>query len=286
MSSSASPGLLAWAGGIAGIVEAIAVQPLELIKVRFQLNTGINGSILSCAREVIGEGGVLRLYRGLLPELCGMFPTRSTMYASNEVAKRTLMGKNGTETAAVAGASGVFAGIAEAVVVTPFQVVKVRLQAKEHLGKYKNSFDCVRKLLRQEGPRAFSIGMPTTMFRNSVWNGVYFTTMFGIKSSFPAPQGSKLGSVVHSLVTGFVGGVSATMCNAPLDVVKSRIQAQSPTNVQYTSTLQALLSIGKNEGPQALYKGFKPKAIRMGTGGAVAVTTFEAICEIAKGRFG
>ena len=31
------------------------------------------------------------------------------------------------------------------------------------------------------------------------------------------------------------------------------------------------------------YKGFTPKALRMGMGGAVAVTTFEAVCEIAKG---
>lgn len=128
MSSSASPSILAWAGGIAGIVEAIAVQPLELIKVRFQLNTGTNGTILSCAREVVAEtGSVLRLYRGLFPELCGMFPTRSTMYASNEVAKRMLSGlsDHGKETALIAGAAGSASGVAEAFVVTPFQVRQV-----------------------------------------------------------------------------------------------------------------------------------------------------------------
>eukprot|EP00984_Skeletonema_dohrnii_P025004 scaffold14146_cov88-Skeletonema_dohrnii-CCMP3373.AAC.1 len=75
----------------------------------------------------------------------------------------------------------------------------------------------------------------------------------------------------------------ATMCNAPFDVVKSRIQAQCPSSksMEYTSTIQALMKIGRTEGLTALYKGFQPKALRMGIGGAVAVTAFEAVCEIA-----
>ena len=71
MSASAPHSILAWAGGIAGVVEAVVVQPLELIKVRFQLNHGNNPSIASCARDIIAEGGPSRLFRGLLPELVG-----------------------------------------------------------------------------------------------------------------------------------------------------------------------------------------------------------------------
>ena len=39
--------------------------------------------------------------------------------------------------------------------------------------------------------------------------------------------------------------------------------------------------ICRTEGISALYEGFSPKALRMGIGGAVAVTAFEAVCEIA-----
>ena len=305
MSSSASHTILACAGGIAGAIEAILVQPLELIKVRFQLNHGHNGSIISCAKEILTEKSsgtaaaagagttsikVSRLFRGLLPELCGMFPTRSVMYSSNELAKRVLLGNtNGKtetsneETTSVIALAGAFSGVAEAAVVTPFQVVKVRLQAKEHLGKYTNSFDCVQKVLREEGLMAFSNGLSATIGRNSVFNCVYFTVMYKIKQVSPTPQDSKVKATLHSLVTGFVGGVMATVCNAPFDVVKSRIQAQCPHsgNMEYTSTIQALMKIGRTEGVPALYKGFTPKALRMGIGGAVAVTAFEAVCDIA-----
>eukprot|EP00985_Skeletonema_marinoi_P015447 scaffold7986_cov70-Skeletonema_marinoi.AAC.1 len=188
------------------------------------------------------------------------------------MAKRLLLGKNNSnrngqekrneETTSIIALSGAFSGVAEAAVVTPFQVAKVRLQAKEHLGKYANSLDCVQK--------------------NSVFNCVYFTVMYKIKQVSPTPQDSKVKATVHSLVTGFVGGVMATMCNAPFDVVKSRLQAQCPnsTSMEYTSTVQALMKIGRSEGLTALYKGFQPKALRMGIGGAVAVT-FESVCEIA-----
>ena len=70
---------------------------------------------------------------------------------------------------------------------------------------------------------------------------------------------------------------------ATIDVAKSRIQAQCPNSksMEYTSTIQALMKIGQTEELAALYKGFQPKALRMGIGGAVAVTAFEAVHEIA-----
>jgi solute carrier family 25 2-oxodicarboxylate transporter 21 len=195
------------------------------------------------------------------------------MYSSNEMAKRLLLGGIGVkeETTSVVALSGAISGVAEAVVVTPFQVVKVRLQAKEHLGKYKNSFDCMQKVFREEGLVAFSNGVNATIGRNAVFNCVYFTVMYKIKDVSPAPRDSRVKATLHSLVTGFIGGVMATMCNAPFDVVKSRIQAQCPNNIEYTSIIQALTKIGRTEGPAELYKGFQPKALRMGIGGAVDI---------------
>lgn len=293
MSSTASPTILTYAGGIAGIIEAIAIQPLEFIKVRFQLNTGYNASILQTTRDVIAEGGFLRLYRGLLPELCGMFPTRSAMYAGNEMSKRILLSYQASEegaikkeTMGIAGMAGFMSGIAEAIVANPFQIIKVRLQSKEHLGRYSNSFDCVKTVLREEGLAAFAIGIQATMLRNSIWNGVYFTAIFCMKESktlSSTKDQSRLQSTMYSLCTGFIGGVTATSFNAPFDVLKSRLQGQCPKSAQYTSTLDAMIKIGKTEGISGLYKGFTPKAMRMGIGGAVAVTTFEAVCEIARG---
>lgn len=55
--------------------------------------------------------------------------------------------------------SGAGGGIAEAFTVTPFQVIKVRLQSREHLQHYKNSLNCLRLILKEEGPRALMNGL-------------------------------------------------------------------------------------------------------------------------------
>lgn len=63
-----------------------------------------------------------------------------------------------------------------------------------------------------------------------------------------------------------------------LQVVKSRFQSELtipglPRVYKYT--LPSLVKIYREEGLSAIYKGFAPKAIRMGLGGAVAMASFE-----------
>jgi solute carrier family 25 2-oxodicarboxylate transporter 21 len=60
--------------------------------------------------------------------------------------------------------------------------------------------------------------------------------------------------------------------------VKSRFQSELPVAGKprkYQNTISSLITIYKEEGFSAVYKGFQPKAIRMGLGGAVAMSSFE-----------
>lgn len=161
--------------------------------------------------------------------------------------------------------------------VTPLQLVKVRLQAREHLGRYKNFADCFTKIARQEGVTAFFIGLGPTLGRNIVWNSMYFWSTSEVKCHF-ASFGSMLPPVLWTATTSFGCGVFATIFNAPFDVVKSRVQQQvSGSEPQYRNTFQALHKILKDEGPQAVFKGFSPKALRMGLGFAVAQVAFDTM---------
>jgi solute carrier family 25 2-oxodicarboxylate transporter 21 len=49
-------------------------------------------------------------------------------------------------------------------------VVKVRLMAKEHLGVYRNTFDCLAKIVRNEGIMALTIGLGPSLWRNCIWD--------------------------------------------------------------------------------------------------------------------
>lgn len=94
-SSQSSSTHLAYAGAIGGVVEAICVQPFDIVKTRFQLNTQTNQSIRGAISGLLAEGGVLRLYRGILPEMSGMIPKSSAMFWTYEQSKRVLTGLGG-----------------------------------------------------------------------------------------------------------------------------------------------------------------------------------------------
>ena len=69
---------------------------------------------------------------------------------------------------------GVFAGMTEAIVVSPPDVVKNRMQDKRNAGKYTGSIDCLVKTLRSEGPRALTNGLGSAFWKHGIWNAGYF----------------------------------------------------------------------------------------------------------------
>ncbi|KAA1068890.1 hypothetical protein PGT21_004948 [Puccinia graminis f. sp. tritici] len=70
------------------------------------------------------------------------------------------------------------------------------------------------------------------------------------------------------------------MVNTPFDVVKSRIQntvvlpGEKP---KYGWTYPAIVTIAKEEGLGALYKGFIPKVLRLAPGGGVLLVVVEVV---------
>jgi solute carrier family 25 2-oxodicarboxylate transporter 21 len=281
-----------------------------MIKTRHQLNPGQNASVSQTMRLIYQEGGFLRFYRGMTAEIVGIMPKSSGMYASYELVRRylteedtigrrmvfSLCESERARTVTSSFFAGLFSGIPESLIVTPTQVVKVRLQSKDYLGRYKNTVDCFRQIIRDEGILALTGGLVPTFYRNCVWNSIYFATMPLLKSivpepkeilSNPSPQNLYIADKALTLVTGFFGAIFATCFNAPFDVVKSRVQSQMrPTGgsagevLKYRGTFQTLFLIYREEGLAACYKGFKPKAIRMGLGGAVAMFTFEILAAL------
>jgi len=186
-----------------------------------------------------------------------------------------------TSRAQVVAISGAVAGVPEAFVSTPFQVIKVRFQAKENAGRFKGNFDCALTTVRQQGVLGLMTGVSTTIWRNSVWNCIYFFSLHEIRRHLP-PTKSHLSQICQTMGASFMGGLIATSVNAPLDTAKSRIQARLPPPggegrgaPVSRSTFGVLREIVQKEGLFGCYKGFRPKALRMALGGAVGMAVYE-----------
>lgn len=278
------------AGAIAGVSEILTFYPLDVVKTRMQLDTGKSSiGMVGSLHAIVAQEGIGRLYRGLAPPLLLEAPKRAVKFASNDFWGKTFLSLAGTEkmTQGISVATGCAAGATESVVVVPFELVKIRLQDKS--STFAGPIDVVRQTIRHEGVLGLYSGMEATFWRHVWWNGGYFGSIFQIRAMLPKAE-TPGGELFNNFVAGGVGGFVGTCINTPFDVVKSRIQgAKKPAPgevLKYNWTYPALLTILREEGPAALYKGFVPKVVRLAPGGGVLLLVVEFTLDVFRKALG
>lgn len=275
------------AGAVAGLAECIVCQPFDFLKTRFQLNsTQTNPSLIRAFRDVLFNEGFFKFYRGASAEMLSIMPKNAAMYGVYDFTSKYLRQQHqaNIDSSMVPCLSALIASLPEAFIVTPFQVVKVRMQSKDYTSLYKNSAQCTRAILEKEGAGAFLNGFRVTYMRNAIWNSVYFTTMMVFErytanssSTKESSGGFSVKGALTKMLSGFVAGSFATCFNAPFDVVKSRIQNSASGNGSIVTIFGDII---KKEGMGGLYKGFAPKVVRMGVGGGVAIAVFDSTTQL------
>lgn len=268
------------AGAIAGVSEILTFYPLDVVKTRMQLETGKNKlGLFGTFQSIIKEEGAGRLYRGLVPPLLLEAPKRAVKFAANDFwGKKYLSWTGETKmTQSLSLLTGCSAGATESFVVVPFELVKIKLQDKA--STFKGPIDVVKHIVRKDGVLGLYYGMESTFWRHLWWNGGYFACIFQVRALLPKAE-SPQGLLLNNFISGGIGGFAGTVINTPFDVVKSRIQ--SATRVpgvvpKYNWTYPALVTIFREEGAAALYKGFVPKVLRLAPGGGVLLLVVEAV---------
>ncbi|RKP10536.1 tricarboxylate transporter [Thamnocephalis sphaerospora] len=284
------------AGGSAGFMEALICHPLDTIKVRMQLRAAAPGRSKLKTRGFIGVGvdivrreGPLALYKGLGAVVSGIVPKMAIRFSSFEAYKGFLKNKEtGKVSTTATFFAGLGAGITEAVmVVTPMDVIKIRLQAQRHsmmdpldVPKYRNAAHAAYTIIKEEGPRALYKGVTLTALRQATNQAVNFTVYQEMKKQLLIwqPDRTELPSYQH-LIIGGLSGAMGPMSNAPIDTIKTRIQraAYVPGESGWTRFTNVCSGIIKNEGYLAFYKGLTPRILRVAPGQAITFMVYERV---------
>lgn len=243
---SAHDGLHFWqfmvAGSIAGCVEHMAMFPVDTIKTRMQIlgPCPIKSVSLSHAlRSILKTEGPSGLYRGIGAMGLGAGPAHAVYFSIYEIFKKSLSGGNPNNSAAHA-ISGVFATVASDAVFTPMDMVKQRLQLSS--SPYKGVLDCVTRVLREEGFKAFYASYRTTVLMNAPFTAVHFATYEAAKRGLMevSPDSADDNRVVVHATAGAAAGALAALLTTPLDVVKTQLQCQV-SNLLFPKILPACL---------------------------------------------
>ncbi|KAK6086702.1 Non-reducing end alpha-L-arabinofuranosidase BoGH43A 7 [Seiridium cupressi] len=277
------------AGAVAGVSEILVMYPLDVVKTRVQLQTGTGSGadhyngMVDCFKKIVRNEGASRLYRGITAPILMEAPKRATKFAANDSWGKFYreafgIAKMNQSLSILTGAS---AGATEAFVVVPFELVKIRLQNKASASLYSGPLDVVKKTIANEGVFALYNGLESTLWRHILWNAGYFGVIFQVRSLLPKAQ-TKQGQISNDIIAGSIGGTVGTILNTPMDVVKSRIQ-NSPKVAgsvpKYNWAWPAVMTVAKEEGFAALYKGFLPKVLRLGPGGGILLVVYTGVMD-------
>lgn len=283
------------AGAGAGMLEILAMYPLDVVKTRFQLqvnnkkfvtstvNTQEYTSMFNCMKQIVKQEGFISLYKGMSSPLLMEVPKRATKFACND--KFQSIFKNILNTNNVDGMitilSGTMAGLVESTIVVPFELVKIRLQDKGTI--YKGPRDCVYQTIKKEGIFSLYKGLEATIWRNSIWNASYFGLIYGIKKnilSINNKNNNKLDNRRNDFIAGTIAGCLSCLLSVPFDVIKTRIQSTHNLTVQRNWTLPSVYSLYRIEGIRGIYKGLIPIISRYGPGGGLLLVVYSGIIEI------
>ncbi|KAH6654505.1 succinate/fumarate mitochondrial transporter [Truncatella angustata] len=282
------------AGGGAGMMEALACHPLDTIKVRMQLSRRARQpgapkrGFLKTGAEIVKRETPLGLYKGLGAVMTGIVPKMAIRFSSFEAYKQMLADSDGGVSGSGTFMAGLAAGVTEAVaVVTPMEVIKIRLQAQHHsmadpldVPKYRNAAHALYTVVKEEGAGALYRGVSLTALRQGSNQAVNFTAYTYFKEALkryqPQYEGGNLPGYQTTLI-GLVSGAMGPLSNAPIDTIKTRLQ-KSPAEPG-VSALQRIQKISsemfKQEGSRAFYKGITPRIMRVAPGQAVTFTVYE-----------
>ncbi|KAJ3074412.1 hypothetical protein HDU98_011289 [Podochytrium sp. JEL0797] len=275
------------AGAIAGVTEILVCYPLDVVKTRFQLQvTGAENAYKNLGdafTKIIKQEGFGALYRGILPPIMVEAPKRAIKFTANEEYTR-LFKPHVSDSQTLAILTGMSAGLTESVVVVSPELIKIRLQDKRNVGLYKSTGDCVQKIWAAEGFSGFWRGIEATALRHVLWNAGYFGCIQYVRSVLPKAE-SKEAKMLNNMAAGTIGGTVGTILNTPFDVVKSRVQGQIAAPFKYNWAVPAVVTIVREEGFTALYKGFVPKVLRLGPGGGILLVTFDVVTSYMRKNF-
>ncbi|KAG9562250.1 hypothetical protein KCU77_g9317, partial [Aureobasidium melanogenum] len=291
------------AGAIAGLVSRFCIAPLDVVKIRLQLQSHSLSDPLSYAhhahrgpvykgtlltlKTILREEGLTGLWKGNVPAE-GMYLAyggiqflayRSATQAIDELTPNYKL--PGTAVSFIAGA---VAGTAATTATYPLDLLRTRFAAQGNDRVYNSLLSSIRDISRNEGPKGFFRGLGAGIGQIVPYMGLFFAFYEALKPAFAG-----VSMPLESLGSGdAIAGVLASMLSKtavfPLDTVRKRLQVQGPTRAKYvhknipvyeTGVMRTMASILAKEGVRSLYRGLTVGLIKAAPASAITMWTYE-----------
>ncbi|KAJ2733042.1 hypothetical protein IW152_003365 [Coemansia sp. BCRC 34962] len=292
------------AGVASGATKLLVGHPFDTVKIRCQVEGG-HGRFkgpLDCLVNTVRQEGPRALYKGASIPLVGWAVMDAIQLGSLSNYRLLLQGGNKAHKLShfEHGIAGLCAGWTVALVATPVEIIKMRLQVQYASGaerKYRGPIDVARHLTRQYGALGIWHGLAATMSQRSffffLWGSydVYSEWLRSLRVVPSFPYLAKAGSpkevegrpLSEKLINFIAGGLGANtfwcLCY-PVDVAKNRFMTQGDENpIPFRKMFK---HVYRTEGLYGFVRGFVPTFIRAFPTNASAIFVWESTMRLIK----
>ncbi|XP_054715255.1 mitochondrial thiamine pyrophosphate carrier-like [Uloborus diversus] len=274
------------AGAVSGFATRTLFQPLDVIKIRFQLQIEPIDGQSGCSKYkglshafkcILREEGAQALWKGIVPAQFLSTTFGAFQFLAFEIftqqAQIVLPDKVLSDGKPVINfVCGAMAGFIATTGSFPFDVLRTRLVAQGEPKTYRSVFHAVKLMLKHEGPGSFYKGLTPTLVQIMPNAGAQFAfyKVFQGMWVYAFSSDSNRSSALQSSICGAASGIAAKMLIYPLDLMKKRIQVQGFEEARrsfgavrkYRGMIHCARCIFIEEGVLGLYKGVWPSILK------------------------
>ncbi|KAG0763778.1 hypothetical protein G6F60_009285 [Rhizopus arrhizus] len=183
------------AGGAAGASQVVFTNPLEIVKIRLQIQGEQAKHMPDAPRRsalwIVKHLGIVGLYKGVAACLLRDVPFSAIYFPAYAHLKKDIFHEGPDHKLNISELlmAGAIAGMPAAYFTTPADVIKTRLQVEARKGQttYSGIADAAKKIYAEEGFKAFFKGGPARIFRSSPQFGVTLTVYEILHQWLPLP---------------------------------------------------------------------------------------------------
>jgi solute carrier family 25 folate transporter 32 len=287
------------AGLSGGVVSSLILHPFDLVKIRFQVtetkvsiqNTSLPyrphyTSLFDAFRSIYREKGLIRgLYQGVTPNVLGngmswglylFFYNTIDVLNNNEYKRKDLTFQDRIMYSTIA-------GITTMTITNPIWVVKTRMCLQYSNSQtnisYKNTFDCIRKIYKFEGMKAFYKGLIPGIF-GTIHGTIQFVSYEQMKDFYAKTFHTTQFSTTMILTFSALSKLIAASTTYPYQVVRTRLQDQ---HQKYDGVIDVIKKTYRREGIGGFYKGMVPALYRVVPACCITFVVYEFVLRELKG---
>ncbi|KAJ5462142.1 hypothetical protein N7530_010347 [Penicillium desertorum] len=291
------------AGGIAGLISRFCIAPLDVVKIRLQLqihslsdpasHQSINGPVykgtLSTMRTIMTQEGVTGLWKGNIPAEMMYVCYGATQFTAYRGTTQALaqLGSYRLPQPVESFLSGAVAGGCATGVTYPLDLLRTRFAAQGPDRVYGSLRASIVEIARHEGLPGFFRGCSAAVAQIVPYMGLFFTTYEALR---PAMTWDALPLGTGDAAAGVVASVLAKTGVFPLDLVRKRLQVQGPTRTRYVhrnipeykGVLRSIAMIVRTQGVRGLYRGLTVSLLKAAPASAVTMWTYEHALKVLR----